>query len=91
MIIKDIKVKLLRADKLQGMSKEGKPFMFYVAHLLDEDANVLRLNLSNDLSNDSGLTSKLEDLREKIVTVSISLRQSGFGFKANVVKLDTRG
>jgi len=91
MVIENIKVRLLRANKLQGIDKGGKPYMFYVANVIDEDANVLKINLSNALSNDSGLAQKLEELKDKIVTISLALRQSGFNLKGTIVKLDTRG
>jgi len=65
--------------------------MFYMLSLLDDEANVLKINMSNSLSADAGLTKKLDLLKESPITISIALRQSGFNLRGTVVEVDTKG
>jgi len=91
MIVQNIKIKLLNARRIQGINKKGEPFMFYMLSFLDEEANVLKINMSNTLSADSGLTKKLDNLKETPVTIDLALRQSGFNLRGTVVAIDTKG
>jgi hypothetical protein len=87
MHIKDVKVKLLNAIKKQGNKKTGEPYLFYTANFLDESSNVVRLNLSNQLSVDPILTKKLDNAKEVPCIIDIQIYQSGFNLKGSVVKM----
>jgi hypothetical protein len=90
MIIKNIKLRLLSARRFSGVGKDGKPYDFYGCTFLDEESKVIKLNLSGALSKDTGLTSKLDVIKESPAIVDISLHQTGFRLNGTIVKLDTR-
>jgi hypothetical protein len=88
MLIAKQKLTLLNAIKKQGIKKDGQPYLFYTASLLDSESNVLKMNLSNELSKNTALTTKLDTAKQVPCTIDFSIYQSGFNLKGTVVKID---
>jgi hypothetical protein len=88
MIIQKQKLTLLSAFKREGTKKEGGAYMFYTGNFLDSESNVLKMNLSNELSNNSTLTAKLVTAKQVPCVVDLSIYQSGFNLKGTVVKIE---
>jgi hypothetical protein len=88
MLIVKQKMTLANAVRREGMRKDGTKFLFYSLTLMDGEANVIKLNLSNELSEDKNLTAKLSTLKLAPCTIDITLYQSGFTLKGTVVKIE---
>jgi len=88
MLIVKQKSTLLNAIKKQGIRKDGQPYLFYTVSLLDSESNVLKMNLSNELSKNLALTTKLEVAKQVPCTIDISVYQSGFNLKGTIVKIE---
>jgi len=88
MLIVKQKLTLLKVAKREGTKKDGSPYLFYGADFLDNDSNVLRMNLNNNLSADKELTKKLEGARQIPCIVDFNLTAAGFNLKGTVVKVE---
>jgi len=90
MLIKNQKVNLLTIVKREGVrGSDKKPYLFYQGSFLDEQAKVIQMNLSNDLSADSNAIAKLIPLRNVAATIDFEVFQSGFSLKGVVVRIAT--
>jgi hypothetical protein len=88
MLIKQQKIKLLRAVRHQGQKKNGDDYLFYSGSWLDDESNVLKMNLSNELSKDIKVTKILDTAKELPVIIDVVVYQSGFNLRGTVVKLE---
>jgi len=88
MLIPNQKIKLLRAVRHEGKKKSGDPYLFYSASFLDSESNVLKMNLSNELSQDIALTKKLDTAKEVPVSIDVVIYQSGFNLRGTVVNME---
>jgi len=87
MLVQNIKLKMLNAVRRSGLKKSGEAYMFYAGTFLDEQSNVIKMNLSNALSGETGLTKKLDVAKEVPVSVDVAIYQSGFNLRGTIVKL----
>jgi len=88
MIFKDVDVQLLGATKREGVSKQGKPYLFYIGKFLDQNGDVLDLKIGNKLVENEELVKKILVTKNKEVTITLGLYPSGFSFKGTVLALD---
>jgi hypothetical protein len=88
MVLKDIDVQLIVAQKYEGISKQGKPYLFYTGRFLDSEGDVMQLKIGNNLVADTALITKIMATKNKPVTISLSLFPSGFSLKGTVVQLE---
>jgi len=87
MLIKNQKVKLLRAVRHEGTKKNGEKYLFYSASFLDDGANVIKMNFSNSLSEDKKITDKVDNVKEVPVAIDFQIYQSGFQLRGTVVDI----
>ena len=87
MLVQGLKTKLLRAVKHEGVKKTGEKYLFYSASFLDEGANVIKMNFSNQLSENKKVAEKYENSKEIPVTIDFQIYQSGFNLRATVVDI----
>jgi len=74
---------LLKVENKKGTGKSsGKPYDFYTATLIDEDANLLNLNLSREIDAKS-----FESDRNVEVLVDIEIKPKGFGLGGTVTRI----
>jgi len=91
MRISKAEVTLLRCDLREGVGKtSGKPYKFYQLDLVDDDARVFKLNVSDELVKTFGEVGmkKLLELRNESMKVDIEIYPKGFDIGANVVAID---
>jgi hypothetical protein len=88
MIIKDIDLNLWSTQKYEGTTKQGKPYLFYKGKFIDSEGDNFDLKIGNNIVSDTVQIQKIMLLKNKPVTVDISLFPSGFALKATVVKID---
>lgn len=81
MIVKDVEVTILKTDLKQGVGKKsGKDYKFYTTTVIDEDANVFNLSLSDDFVKGLG-DEKLELLiAEKNYPAKVDIKFAPKGF-----------
>ena len=87
MLIQGIKIKLLRAVRHEGVKKNGEKYLFYSASFLDDGANVIKMNFSNQLSENKKITDKIDGIKEIPVTIDFQIYQSGFSLRGTVVDI----
>jgi len=89
MRVTDLKLVLLKADKRQGTSKDGKEYLFYVATFLDENAKVITLKLGTDIVNNSTDLNAVLSRKTGPVTIDMNLYPSGFKLAGVVTRLES--
>jgi len=89
MIAQDQKITVLKVRHKEGIGKaSGKPYDFYVASCVDEDANVFTFNLSDKLVEDH-TPEKLLDLRnEYYQNAQIEFKQKGYDCSGTIIALE---
>jgi len=88
MLLKDNDLNLLSASKREGITKTGKPYLFYVGRFLDADGDVLNLKFGKVVINDETIALKLLSVKNVPVTVDVALYPVGFNLTGTVVKID---
>ena len=88
MLITKQKLTLLNVVRREGVKKDGEKFLFYSASFLDNESNVVKMNLNNDLSKNVGITAKLDVAKQVPCEIDFALYQSGFNLKGTVVKIE---
>jgi len=88
MLVKQQKIKLLRAVRHEGKKKNGDEYLFYSASFLDDESNVLKMNLSNEMSKNLKVTKILDTAKEIPVIIDVVIYQSGFNLRGTVVNLE---
>lgn len=88
MLLKNIDLNLLKVEKREGVSKQNKPYMFYVGKFIDADGDVCLLNFQNHIAGDSKIVEKLLKAKNLPVTLDISLYSSGFNLKGSVAHIE---
>ena len=78
---------MLQLKKNEGTDKKGQPYLFYTAVLLDDKANVLRMNLSNEFATHTADVNKLSKLQEAQVTIDLNINQTGFNLRGTIVNM----
>jgi len=87
MLYKNAEVTLLRCDLREGNGKKtGKPYSFYQVSVVDEDAKVFQLNLSDAVVKELGEAGlkKLLETRNEAVTLDIKFSPKGFDISGSV-------
>jgi len=88
MIIKNIDVQLIKISKREGITKDGKNYLFYVAQMMDDKGELLSLKLGNEMvSNEKQLNLLLQTINKK-AQVDLALYTSGFLLKGNCIRID---
>ncbi len=88
MIVKNIKLRLVKTEKREGLTTDKKPYLFYVVKVIDEDANVIQLKLNNKLEEDVELVKKLIVAKNVDINCDLGIYPSGFNLKGIVQKID---
>jgi len=88
MIAQDQKITVLKTFHKEGIGKKsGKPYDFYTASVVDEDANVFTFNLSDKLVQEWG--SKLDELKNEFFeSAQIEFRQKGYDCSGTIISLE---
>lgn len=69
---------VLKVDLKEGVSqKSNRPYSFYVASIVDEDANVFRCNVSDALVEKVG-KEKILKVKNTLATVDGEITPKGF-------------
>lgn len=90
MLLKGAKLNLLTITKREGVTKLGKPYLFYQAKFLDDEMRLCDIKLGVSIMKNEPLLSKLMTLRNAPVVADIGLFPSGFVFKGTVVAIETK-
>jgi len=86
----DISLTLLKVENKSGVGKTSqKPYDFNTATVVDEDANVFKLNISDEVSTHYG--AEILSFRNVPVEVSIEFRPKGFDIAGTISKLEPVG
>jgi len=88
MTLKNSDLTLLTVIKREGISKQGLPYLFYQGRFLDDEGNVCELKFAKSVVDDSPLISKLMTVKNKPVTIDVSIYKSGFNLKGTVSKIE---
>jgi hypothetical protein len=88
MLLKDNDLNLLQATKREGISKTGKPYLFYVGKFLDADGDVLNLKFGKVVVQDESVALKLLAVKNVPVTVDVALYPSGFNLTGTITSID---
>jgi len=82
-----IPVTVLKVQHKEGTGKaSGKPYSFYTASVVDEDANVFGLNLSDELVKESRADEEdLEKIRNQEMVIEVEFRPKGFDCSGTIV------
>ena len=88
MLLKDNDLNLLQATKREGISKTGKPYLFYVGKFLDADGDVLNLKFGKVVVQDESVAIKLLAVKNVPVTVDVALYPSGFNLTGTITSID---
>jgi len=88
MLLKKQDLQLIKVEKREGISKQGKPYLFYVGKFIDGDGDTAQLKFVNEVVADSKLVAKLMTAHNVPVSVDISIYSSGFNLKGSIVSID---
>jgi len=88
MNVANLPLTLLKAENKAGVGKtSNKPYDFYVATVIDEDSNVFKFNLSDDLVKENGADT-LKALRNVPITAEVRFVPKGFDVAGTLVSFD---
>lgn len=90
MQIKNVKITLLKVVKKEGVGKKsGKPYLFYVATVVDEESNVMQFNIADSVVSQPAKLNALLGIRNEEIVVSFKLLPKGnFDLGASIVSID---
>jgi len=84
MKVRNIPLTLLKIENKSGTGKvSGKPYNFFTASVVDDDANVFQLNLADDVAGmlgEAGLKA-----RNQAVTADIEFKPKGFDIGGTLI------
>jgi len=87
MIAKEAELLVVKVKLKEGNSqKNGRPYSFYVANVVDTEGNVFAFNVSDSLvkeAKDAG--DNLDDIRMKQMTCDVEIRPKGFDCAGTIV------
>jgi hypothetical protein len=89
MILKNAELTLLNIIKREGISKLGKPYLFYEGKFVDDEGNVCNLKIGKPIIDNPAEITKLLVLKNVEVTADVSLYPSGFLLKGTIAKITT--
>jgi len=88
MKIQNLPLTLLKVENKSGVGKtSGKAYDFFVATLIDEDSDVFKFNISDDLASSKGKDSLL-DLRNVPISAQVNFKPKGFDVAGTLVDFD---
>jgi len=90
MIVKDVKLTLLKIRHKEGTGKtSGKPYSFYTADVVDDDANVFGFNLDDKLApKDAIETSELLAVKNAPIIATVRFTPKGFDVSGTILDFD---
>jgi len=89
MIAQDQKLTVLKVFHKEGIGKaSGKPYDFYTASCVDEDANVFTFNLSDKLVESLGKDVVEAYHNEYFENAQIEFRQKGYDCSGTIIALE---
>lgn len=88
MLIKKCDLQMIKIDKIEGISKQGKPYLFYTGKFMDSDGEQVSMKLGNNIANDAKVIKDLMAVKNIPVTVDVNIYSSGFVLKGSVSAID---
>jgi len=76
MKLKDLDLTLLKVEKREGISKQGKPYLFYTRRFIDQEGELLNLKFTNEVVSDPSLVLKLMAVKNVETTIDLNLYPS---------------
>lgn len=85
MKVRNLELTLLKIVNKNGVGKKsGNPYNFDVASVVDEDANVFTLNLSDQVS--ASLTEDMRSLRNVAIEATVEFKPKDFDVSGTLVE-----
>jgi len=85
MKVENLELTLLKIVNKNGIGKKsGNPYNFDVASVVDEDANVFNLNLSDSVS--AALTDEVRSLRNVAIEATVEFKPKDFDVSGTLLE-----
>jgi len=79
-------VTIVKVTHKEGTGKNGRPYSFYVASIIDEDFNVFNLNLSDELVKTAAVDGEIiTEITRQDREVDVEFRPKGFDCAGTIV------
>ena len=89
MIFKNVKLRLVKVEKRQGVQKETNvPYLFYVARYIDDGGDVINLKFGKKVEEDEALMKRLIVAKNVDVVAELGVYPSGFSLKGIVTSIE---
>jgi len=89
MIQKNVPLTLLKVQLKEGTGKTSqKPYRFYTASVVDEDANVFGFNLSDSLVDSPAKVEELLGMKNVRVECTVEFRPKGFDVGGTILEVE---
>jgi len=87
MILKNVPLTLLKVQLKEGIGKtSNKPYKFYTANVVDEEANVFQLNLGDAVTQKE--IDELLELKNAKVLATVEFKPKGFDVGGTLVAVE---
>ncbi len=79
---------MLNMNKREGISRQGKPYLFYEGKFIDDEGNICSLKLGKKVTDNEQQVLQLLSAKNVEVTLDLALYPTGFNLKGTIDKIE---